>query len=382
MDKKNDFLLELYPEEAPTSEKAAQQVPPKEDEDGLLTLEKEALIPNTAPPIPPQAPPFPPVGAKPVGSSAADKAAATDNALTVTLLQELVSLLRPKPFRKRRPIIFWGGILCIIGIIWLAVTGEGSSLGGERIAVVRVEGAIMETKPTLEWIRTLEHADHVKGVLLRIDSPGGGAAASQEIYSALLALGKKKPIVASMGSAAASGGLMVAMAAQYIVANPSTITGSIGVRMDIPQIYKLMESIGVGQESLTTGKFKDAGSMMRALSPEDRAYFQGVMDDLYGQFVAMVAEGRKKPVEDIQKIADGRIFTGREALHLGIVDALGGQDLALSELYSLTNVDPLADLYEDRNLEKEYGALFGSLWRSLLQSVSFAESQGSVFLYK
>ncbi len=306
----------------------------------------------------------------------------THSLLTVTLLQELVSLLRPKPFRKRHPILFWGGILLCLSLVWQLFSDEETSFGSDRIAVVRIEGAIMETEPTLEWIRELEKKDSVKGILLRIDSPGGGAAASQEIHGALLTLGKKKPIVASMGSSAASGGLMVAMAAPYIVANPSTITGSIGVRMDLPQIYKLMESIGVGQESLTSGKFKDAGSMMRALSPEDREYFQGIIDDLYGQFVAMVAEGRKKPVEEIEKIADGRVFTGREALHLGIVDALGGQDVALAELYQRTGVNPKTELYEDKDFEKMYGSMLKSMMQAVMQSVTQVQGHEPTFMFR
>ncbi len=301
--------------------------------------------------------------------------------ITVTLLKELVSLLRPKPFRKRHPILFWGGICLLAFVLWNIFTSDEGLLSPQRIAVVRIEGAIMESAPTLEWIRKLERMEHVKGILLRIDSPGGGAAASQEIHGALLHLGKTKPIVASMGGSAASGGLMVAMAAPYIVANPSTITGSIGVRMDIPQIYKLLDSIGVSQESVTSGKFKDAGSMMRALSPEDRVYFQSVVDDLKGQFVAMVADGRKKPVKEIEKIADGRVFTGQEALHLGLVDALGGQYEALAQLQELTGISPDTELLEDDNLEKMYASFMESML-SLVRILSGTEQGHAQFMFR
>ncbi len=343
MSTKEDFTLEMFPTAA-QSEKATAQV-------------KNETTQGSA------------------GQSA-------DSLLTVTLLQELVGLLRPKPFRKRHPIIFWGSILLALLVLWQAFADEESSFSADRIAVVRIEGAIMETEPTLEWIRKLEKMNSVKGVLLRIDSPGGGAAASQEIHGALQALAQKKVLVASMGSSAASGGLMVAMAAPYVVANPSTITGSIGVRMDVPQVYKLMESIGVGQESLTSGKFKDAGSMMRAMTPEDRTYLQGVINDLYEQFVHMVAEGRKTTVEDIKKIADGRIFTGREAKELGLVDALGGQDVALAKLYELTGVDPKTDLYEDVNFEKMYGSVFENMWKQMVESVAQGQSQEAIFSFR
>ncbi len=300
--------------------------------------------------------------------------------ITVTLLQELVALLRPKPFRKRHPILFWGGILLVGFLAWGAIFDEEGSWGGERIAVVRVENAIMDAEPTLKWIAELEKMDHVKGILLRIDSPGGSAGASQEIHGALMHLAKKKPIVASMGSAAASGGLMVAMAAQYIVANPSTITGSIGVRMDIPQIYKLLDSFGVTQESITSGKYKDAGSMMRELSPEDREYLQGLVNDLKGQFIAMVAEGRKKPVEEIEKIADGRVFTGQEALSLGLVDALGGQFLALAHLQELTGVPVSTELLENEKFSDMYGPFMESM-AGLVQALSGAKQAQMEFLY-
>ncbi len=306
---------------------------------------------------------------------------AIDNGrITVTLLQELVSLLRPKPFRKRHPIIFWGGILLIITFVWQMVAGSIGPFSSDRIAVVRVEGPIMESKPTLEWIAKLEKMPHVKGILLRIDSPGGGAGTSQEIHGALQHLARTKPVVASMGGSAASGGLMVAMAAQYIVANPSTITGSIGVRMDIPQIYKLLDSFGVTQESITSGKFKDAGSMMRELSPEDRAYFQAVVNDLKGQFVSMIAEGRKKPVEEVEKLADGRVFTGQEALHLGLVDALGGQYVALARLQELTGVSAQAELVEDDNLEKMYKSIFQSMVE-FVNALTGAKQAQVEFLY-
>ena len=159
------------------------------------------------------------------------------------------TLLR-RPFRKRRPILFWGGVLLVLGLIGglivKASDDGGPFTGGGRIALVSVNGPILSADPTLEWLRKVAQNPSVKGILVRVDSPGGGAAASQEIYDALKAVGQKMPVAVSMGSMAASGGLMVSMAGQRVFANPSTVTGSIGVRMDVPQLQGLMDKVGVG----------------------------------------------------------------------------------------------------------------------------------------
>ena len=242
-------------------------------------------------------------------------------------------LLR-RPFRKRHPIIFWGLILLLavgIGLFGVAL-GSNGLMGGKRMALVSVSGPIMDAESTLEWIRKVERDPSVTGVLLRVDSPGGGAAASQELYNALTALAQKKPVAVSMGSLAASGGLMVSMAGTRVFANASTVTGSIGVRMDIPQLQGLMGKIGVGQETITTAPFKDAGSYMRPLNPDQREYFKKVLDDMHQQFVDIVAQGRHMEHARAAALASGKIFTGREAVQLGLVDELGGQEAALAWL--------------------------------------------------
>ncbi len=359
MDKKDDFTLELIDDKQKQSASAQEKV----QEHAQSASKPEPLSLS--------------------GSQSAQSvvtSASADSPLTVTLLQELVRLLQPKPFRKRHPILFWGFILCLGFLGYCAFMPDESPIGSsDRIAVVRVEGVILKTEPLLKWISKIEKTPSVKGVLLRIDSPGGGAAASQELYSALVELGKKKPIVASMGSAAASGGLMVAMAAQHIVANPSTITGSIGVRMDVLQVHKLLETLGIGQETLSTGKYKDVPSVMRALNPEERDYLQGVLQDLYEQFTTMIAASRKMPLGEVQKFADGRIFTGKEAQRLGLVDSLGGQSLALAELYKRTGISPDADLYEQ---PKELEAFYEELLESMVHVVLQNKENSAVFLYK
>lgn len=287
-----------------------------------------------------------------------------ENTLAPALLA-VAEALKPKPLRKRRPVLFWSGIvlLLLMGVSLALGTwdDEDTVLRGERIAVVRVEGLISDTKPLLRWIAKIQRDDDVKGVLVRVDSPGGGAAASQELFDSIQRLAKSKPVVASLGSVAASGGLMVAMGAPYVVANPSTVTGSIGVRMDLPQIQGLMDKLGIGQETITTGRFKDAGSTMRPLTAEEKTYFRGILQDMHEQFVLLVAEGRGLPVENVHALADGRIMTGREAKEVGLVDELGGQNAALAKLRSQTGVKADKALLEQPKRT--------TLWRELAESL-------------
>ncbi len=280
------------------------------------------------------------------------------------------TLLR-RPFRKRHPVLFWGAIVLILGALGFAAgssSKDGGLMGGDRIALVSVTGPIMNVEPTLEWLRTVARNPSVKGVLVRVDSPGGGAAASQELYDALKNLAQKMPVVVSMGSMAASGGLMVSMAGQRVFANASTVTGSIGVRMDVPQLQGLMDKVGVGQETLVVGQYKDAASYMRPMTAEQRAYFQGLLANMYNQFVDIVAQGRGMPREQALKLANGKVYTGQEALGLGLVDELGGRGQALDWLAQKTGVPaerklltrPREDGLLGRGLRVMLGAVLGS----------------------
>lgn len=262
--------------------------------------------------------------------------------------------LARQPFRKRHPVIWWLLVLLILMLIGISIwkiAGESGESGADRLALISVNGPILDPAATLAWIRKLEFNPVVKGALLRVDSPGGGAAASQEIYDALLRLGKKIPIVVSMGATAASGGLMVSMAGERVFANPSTVTGSIGVRMDIPQLQGLMGKLGIGQETLVTAPYKDAASYMHPMTPEDRAYLEGVIMDMHRQFVAIVASGRHMEPDKAQRLANGKIYTGQQALELGLVDEMGGQQAAHEWLARKTGV-PLARKLLERPSER------------------------------
>lgn len=248
-------------------------------------------------------------------------------------------------FSQRHPFLFGVGILIAAVVLVMGATAalrhylfDGELITGDRLGVVHVEGMILDSRAVTEWMRKLREDEHVVGVLLRINSPGGAVAPSQEIYQGVKRLAAVKPVVASMSSLGASGGYYAAAAANKIVANPATITGSIGVIMELSNFEELMEKIGVGHESLASGKMKDAGSPFKPMTDEEREYLKGVVMDLHGQFVTDVAEGRKLEREKVLELADGRVFTGRAALENGLIDELGDLERSFELLKEMCNV--------------------------------------------
>ena len=221
------------------------------------------------------------------------------------------------------------------GIVFLASLLSGNKrtsttlqmVGVDRVALVKLEGLLITAEPVVEELNDYAEDSSVKAIVLRIDSPGGGVVVSQEIYNAVKNARKEgKKVVASMGTVAASGGYYVAAAADRIVANPGTLTGSIGVKMEFANIEKLLEKIGVRGMVVKAGEYKDVGSPFREMSAQEKKILQDVIDDVHSQFIKAVAEGRNMQEAEVRAIADGRIFTGRQALDLKLVDQLG--DLA------------------------------------------------------
>ena len=196
----------------------------------------------------------------------------------------------------------------------------------DKIGVVPVEGVITDSIEIAENLEAFGKDRSIVAVVVRIDSPGGGVAASQEIYDAVVALKKKKKVVASMGSIAASGGLLIACAADKIVANPGTITGSISAVMQFANLEELMKKIGVKSSVVKSGPYKDIGSPMREMTPEEKIIIQELIDDIYNQFIDVIVRDRKLPRQQVIAIGDGRVFSGRKAKEYGLVDQLG--DLA------------------------------------------------------
>lgn len=247
-----------------------------------------------------------------------------------------------KPWRKRHPIKFWLGILILVlGILpalVFSVAGEVSSK--EKVAVVNIEGIILDGKEVIKWIEQVQADARVKGVLVRVNSPGGAVTPSQEIYFALKRLATKKPVAVSMGALAASGGYYVSLPAQRIFATPSTLTGSIGVKMDLTNVEELMGKLGVSSTALASGDLKNAGSPFKALKENERQYFMGIIQDMYEDFLGTVIEHRKLTVKQVEGFADGRALSGRQAKELGLVDQLGDKNDALAYLYKECGIAP------------------------------------------
>jgi protease IV len=253
-------------------------------------------------------------------------------------------------FSQRRPALF--GILIAIAAMAL-VTGamaffgysgfdeEGEGLlftANERFGQVNITGEITSSEDIVAFIRELREDDTIKGVILRINSPGGLFGPSQEIFQAVKRLNEKKPVIASFSSVAASGGYYVSCPARVIYANPGTITGSIGVLSHYANFQELMGKLGVSYESFASGDLKDAGSPFKPLTPAQKAYIEALIKDLAEQFTSAVAESRKLSEKSLEIISDGRAMTGKRAQELGLVDVLGGREEALDALKKLCDL--------------------------------------------
>jgi protease-4 len=251
----------------------------------------------------------------------------------------------PRP-KSRVPMFFAGaftGCAVVVGafvflfvMVAIYTNDDGElSFGSDKVAIVPIEGEILDARETLDLLHKYANNTTVKAIVVRINSPGGAIAPSQEIYASIRDIRAKsrKPVVASMDSVAASGGFYIAAACDHIVANPGSITGSIGVIMQWFNTKDLVQWAKMKPETITSGAMKDAGSPYRDLTAEERAYFQHIVTQLHSQFVRAVAEGRsgKLTVADVSKIADGRVFTGEEALELKLIDELGTIDDAVHE---------------------------------------------------
>ncbi len=221
-------------------------------------------------------------------------------------------------------------ILMVFALISGRDTDETVSTSGSKIAVIELKETIVSSDETVRQLKKYRENKSVKAVVLRIDSPGGGVAASQEIYEEVKKTREEKPVIVSMGAVAASGGYYVACGATCIVANPGTLTGSIGVIINFLHFRSLMEKIGVDETTIKSGKLKDAGSPFRKPTDEEKKYFSNLIDDVYNQFVEVVSTERKLPKEKVLPYADGRVFTGKQAYDYGFVDTLGTFEDAIS----------------------------------------------------
>ncbi|QQS44818.1 MAG: signal peptide peptidase SppA [Acidobacteriota bacterium] len=253
-------------------------------------------------------------------------------------------------------VLIIGAVLCglfvvsLMALMLVMSDGEKSFGSGDRIAVIPVEGVIDDAmaKRVNRYLKLYADDSRIKAIMLRVDSPGGGVSPSQEIYREIRRAReeKKKKIVVSMGSVAASGGYYIACPADRIFANPGTVTGSIGVIAEWINIKDLAEWAKVKPVVFKSGEFKDTGSPTRELTEREKVYFQGMIDELYGQFVTAVSEGRNGRGPDgsrldptrVRELADGRVYTGQSALEHGLIDKLGNYGDALTETAKMVGI--------------------------------------------
>ncbi len=246
-------------------------------------------------------------------------------------------------FSRRHPFLFF--LLAIVSITAFAMIILASiiafglqgtkyisrdAISGKKIGVVEITGVILDSKSIIRDIKRFREDDSIKAIVVRIDSPGGGVAPSQEIFREIRKTVKKKKVIASMGAVAASGGYYVAAGADLIMANPGTITGSIGVIMSFTNFKELFQKIGLVPVVIKSCEYKDIGSPVRDMSEKETEILQNLADDIHRQFVSAVSEGRKMDLAKIESFADGRIFSGKDAKKFGLVDKLGNLEDAIA----------------------------------------------------
>ncbi len=283
---------------------------------------------------------------------------------------------------RKHPVLSGLVLLLVMGaVLYFVFYKAGAQSGGksaqtfslsDKIGVVPVEGVISDSQEIAENIDDFAQDSSIVAVVLRIDSPGGGVAASQEIYDAVMELKKKKKVVVSMGSVAASGGLLIACAADKIVANPGTITGSISAIMQFANVEELFKKIGVKSSVVKSGQYKDIGSPLREMTPEERILLQELVDDIYNQFVDVIVANRKLTRDQVVALADGRVFTGRKAKELGLVDQLGNLSEAAKLASKLAGKDGSYDLIYP---QKKHPSVFDYMFESAANQFTRALTQ-------
>ncbi len=291
-------------------------------------------------------------------------------------------------FSQRHPLVFGlslilAAVILLVGImaafrflVFDRERGRGLSMSGDKAGVVYIEGVILDGRDVIDWIRELRDDNSVKGVLLRVNSGGGAVAPSQEMYAAVAKLRTVKPVIAYFETVAASGAYYASAPADAIMSNPSAITGSIGVIMELPSWEGLMDKLGIADRTIASGPFKAAGSPTRPLTANERAYLQGIVNDLHEQFVSDVAVGRKMDPAAVRALADGRAMTGRRAMEAGLVDYIGDYEDAMDMLLKQAGLPSDATVVEGPEEETDW---LGDLLSEIHITVSGAPLTGPVF---
>ncbi|MCB4820222.1 signal peptide peptidase SppA [Roseicella aerolata] len=275
--------------------------------------------------------------------------------------------------RLKRRLALWRAFAVLLllagALAWLADGGLPDRLGRGHVVRLPVEGFISDDRRLAEAIDKLAKQDSARAVIVSIDSPGGSVGGGEMLHDALVRLREKKPVVAVLRGTAASAGYMTAIAAERVFARDSTVTGSIGVLLQTPDVSELLARLGLRVETIRSGALKDQPSPFHPLSPEGRAELERVIRDMHDQFVGMVVAGRRMPEERVRALADGRVFTGRQALAAGLVDAIGGEREARAWLAAEKQVPedlPVRDLELRGAAERLIGAAWNGLAKTLV----------------
>jgi protease IV len=278
--------------------------------------------------------------------------------------------------RLKRRLFYWRGATVLAVLACLLVVGSRfhGVVPRPHVARLRVSGLITEDRKLDEAVTKLAGDDTVKALLVEVDSPGGSVAGGEALHDAIAKVAAKKPVVTVMGGLAASAGYMISVPAARIFARSATLTGSIGVILETGEASGLLEKIGVTADAITSGPLKDQPSFTHPLTPQGREVLHGLVMDMYDQFVGMVADGRHMPEARVRELADGRAYTGRQALQLGLVDAIGGEPEARAWLAQERGVPtglPAEDVDSRGLAERTLGKALGGVSEDLLKSVLF-----------
>ena len=275
-------------------------------------------------------------------------------------------------------VLFFGSLMALV----LHFTHLTLSLPlSDKIGVIPVNGVIKDAGAITDQLVAFRNDKRIKAIILRINSPGGGVGPSQEIYSETRRTTQTKKVIASFGSVAASGGYYIASAADAIVANPGTITGSIGVLMEFIRFEELLNKIGVEMQVIKSGEFKDMGSPNRKMTEKERQMLSNLLEDIRDQFVTAVSAGRDIPKEKVLEIADGRIFSGRQAKDIGLVDSLGNFQDAVHLAQKMARIEGEAELVYPK--KKRGSVLWDLLFKNLVDSIiSRVDGRFGLFEYR
>jgi protease IV len=277
--------------------------------------------------------------------------------------------------RLKRRLFFWRSfaVLAVVAAVLVALRVSDLRFVGSHVARLTVSGVITADRKLDREVAKIADDSRAKALLVLVDSPGGSVGGGQALHNAIARVAAKKPVVVVMGGTAASAGYMIAVPATRIFAQESTLTGSIGVLLETGDISGLLKSIGVSADPIVSGPLKDQPSFVKPLSSEGRQMLQGLVMDMYDQFVDMVAQGRHMDTGRVRELADGRPYTGRQAMKLGLVDAIGGEQDARQWLAQAKGISadlPVEDVssgsYASRALSSSLGWIVTELWKSVL----------------